>query len=111
MCDESYNGWSNRETWATNLWLANDEGLYELALEWTRDAVNEWGADSFGLVGEHIVHMFRDLCDEFRDELSGARDDIGSWWRVDSGELGRSWVGTLSDVDEWSTDEILSVWS
>ncbi len=24
-----YNGWTNRETWLTNLWLNNDMGSYE----------------------------------------------------------------------------------
>ena len=26
--DQSYNGWSNRETWLVNLWLTNDQGTY-----------------------------------------------------------------------------------
>ncbi len=30
---EGYNGWSNYETWATNLWLSGDEGSYRLLLE------------------------------------------------------------------------------
>lgn len=29
----SYNGWSNYETWAVNLWLSNDEGLYNATQE------------------------------------------------------------------------------
>jgi cytosine/adenosine deaminase-related metal-dependent hydrolase len=30
---EEYNGWSNRETWVVNLWLSNEEPLYQRALE------------------------------------------------------------------------------
>jgi len=28
MNEKSYNGWSNYETWVTNLWLTNDENTY-----------------------------------------------------------------------------------
>ena len=31
--DRKYNGWINYETWAVNLWLTNDEGLYNMAME------------------------------------------------------------------------------
>jgi hypothetical protein len=30
---EEYNGWVNRETWATVMHLSNDEGLYDKCLE------------------------------------------------------------------------------
>ena len=33
---EEYNGWSNRETWATALHINNDQALYEMAQDYTR---------------------------------------------------------------------------
>jgi hypothetical protein len=41
MADETYNGWKNYPTWCVNLWLSNDEGLYNATAELVAATVAE----------------------------------------------------------------------
>ena len=37
----TYNGWSNHETWAVNLWISNEEGSYRYWTDRTRELIAE----------------------------------------------------------------------
>lgn len=39
--NDGYHGWSNRETWAANLWIENTKGDYHESQRLTRSAVRE----------------------------------------------------------------------
>jgi len=86
MSDETYNGWTNRETWATNLWLSNDEGLYD----WARERAQR-AADPATACKEFVEELLDPnealLSEELRHSISS---DIGSLWRVDWQEVAES---------------------
>lgn len=101
MCDE-YDGWTNRETWALNLWLQNDEGFYEMTRERVREAVAGSAGKRPGLAGIAVQNFWEELTDP-DEELMSRRDilamvrDVGSEYRVDWDAIGASW---LEDIRE-----------
>ena len=50
MSNESYNGWTNYETWLVKLWMDNDEGSYRHY----RDIVRNCGKDEAYSIGKQI---------------------------------------------------------
>lgn len=87
--DETYNGWSNRETWAIHLWLTS----YEEAYRWARDLVREAGGTADGILQDEIAQAVWTFLDGGKPIifshkfLAGMIWDVGSFWRVDWNEV------------------------
>lgn len=78
MSDDTYNGWVNRETWAVNLWLTNDEGLY-------RSVLSELGELPHSRYTNEREDSVRSFVEHIIEETDAGRmigQDIGSLWRV-----------------------------
>lgn len=94
---EGYNGWTNYETWAVNLWLSNDEGSYNTLIETVRGhteddaavAVREWVED---------MNPLADDASLFSDLLTTALQGVN--WR----EIVRA-VREDNDLDEEDEDD------
>lgn len=99
--DNTYNGWTNRETWACHLWLTNTETLYR----WAEETARIYGADRLKEGLELLQEATIDAKDPFiyveevglviyaRDARL-ALEDIGSLWRVDWEEVAEALQGT-----------------
>ena len=63
-----HNGWTNRATWAVNLWLTNDEMMFSRAVDYARDSK---GCEStFNYHIEKMLHNWDEIvedCDDFED--------------------------------------------
>lgn len=91
--DTTYNGWKNYPTWAVNLWLSNDEGLYNATTELVGSA-----RMNAGLTGPERVHVADALKSWVRDELS---PDLGASFAADL-------LGYALDSVDWF--EIADAW-
>jgi hypothetical protein len=86
--EQGYNGWKNYPTWNVNLWLSNDEGLYNATRELVRDAIDN-GEESTARVdtADHIRHFVRDelapdLGASFAADLLGYSLDCVDWFEI-----------------------------
>ena len=78
---DSYNGWTNWETWSTNLWLTNDEGAQAWLIDaaaGARDADPDDESDQVRILAEYLEQHVPD---------SGMVGDSVSWHRVDWREI------------------------
>jgi hypothetical protein len=104
MIDNTYNGWTNRETWAVALWINNDQGWQEDVYDALREAIDmqtdELTASKAGeIVRENVetlltVDGYVEMTgeDHLPAELSRIAEDIGSLYRVDWREIGESFL-------------------
>jgi hypothetical protein len=97
MC-EKYNGWTNRETWATVLWLDNEQGTQELMQEMAQQHDSTSGlADSVQDFVTELLDMESVLSapPAQRKELISMSSDIGSLYRVDWYEIAEHYLSGI----------------
>ena len=109
MCNE-YNGWTNRETWATALHINNDQSLQEMAEDYAMTAHNEHRADNEGEGGASCdaVNCLADTLEAWITEdlltleniagnqgLFSMLSDIGSLYRVNWREIAESFLSEI----------------
>lgn len=77
--ENTYNGYTNYETWAVALWLTNEEGTYrywrEVAKEERREAVESWQVKE-SVWPAKDAPRFR-LAQRMREEVAEGAPEIG----------------------------------
>lgn len=102
---EEYNGWANRETWATMLHIDNDQGLYEMARDYAVTALKEHKEEEsearYCLADTLQNWIEEDLLT--RENIAGNQGlwlmltDIGSLYRVNWREIADSLISNVKE--------------
>ena len=99
-----YNGWSNRETWAANLWISNEYALCkDFEIFWSELHQED---DEMLETNIEMIREFADYIEETITELLSFENinrstysmltDIGSLYRVDWWEIAKTYEGVLA---------------
>ena len=98
--NETYNGWTNRETWAAYLWLTNEEALYQEAIAIARHPFSG-NRD----IEDKVESLFEDLFtyENLTVDTYRMREDIGSIWRVDWRSIAQH---LIEDAVQWGFTEV-----
>ena len=95
MCNEEYNGWSNRETWCMNLWITNEPYWDESCAGMTQENLKAYPNDTRTAILNVIAEEFHEFFeDEFSHEnvkdnenLYNVVREIGSFHRINWHEI------------------------
>lgn len=111
MTEDRYNGWTNYPTWCVNLWLSNDEGLYneaqakaEYAVIYADDhpniAANIWTEEETRryVLAEDLKSW---VCDDLMPDLAVTAGDF-------AGGLASDLIGYALGAVNWN--EIADAW-
>lgn len=79
--DQTYNGWSNYETWVVNLWLSNDQGTYEYVRDLVKDSKADYNAVEALREWIEEVNPLLDEASLFTDLLNAALSEV-DWWEI-----------------------------
>ncbi len=84
MTDKTYNGWSNYETWLVNLWLNNDQKVYDALSEDARCADTMY--DAKNVIKNWVENELEQFLEGreagmFVDLLRGALSEV-NWYEI-----------------------------
>ena len=107
MTDQTYNGWTNYETWLVNLWMDNEQGSQDYYREQARDIYDDAQAKPYLTRAEvariHFADWLQQEHEDNRPEMpaSGVYYDLlsGALSEVNWDEIARHYIDAIVEEE------------
>jgi len=97
MTDTTYNGWTNWETWNVNLWIENEESLYQCKRSMLRHIT-----DQEQVQADDVRAFFRDYMNGTTPDFADRDDDPIKWGyelaAINFDEIAKHWEGERQEM-------------
>ena len=96
---EEYEGWPNRETWAVNLHLSNNQDWYQGAIDAVAGQLRVARDTSPVYMGDVLRQYWNDdiFCDPDLELEVLVLRDVGSEWRVEWTYIAEHWIADVKE--------------
>lgn len=81
--DKTYNGWTNYETWAVNLWMDNDQGSQQYFMDMAREVKESTGDKT----PNPYMHAHDNARAVLADRLKDYHDEMAEQWMADQSSV------------------------
>jgi hypothetical protein len=75
---KEYNGWTNYETWAVNLWLDNEQGSHYYWRSAARNAIRRAQVEPVPSYLTAQEYAWMKLADELKESITDSAPDLGA---------------------------------
>jgi hypothetical protein len=104
MCNKSYNGYTNYETWNVGLWIDNEQGSYNYVYSLASECFEDAEEDRYNSKEENAIIKLAEQIKNYVEEMNPLTDDTSLFSGLLNAALGE--VDWYDIAETWIKENV-----